>query len=343
MDEMNLFLNFRDSNGKLENFKLRFKILDNNLARSWVDLLISNFFYNNHPIEKNNCLKGWVNSWESNNKRNLDFLCESMNNCIKQVNLELNPKGYFINLSFSKEKLQTTEYRILMNKIHHHFEELIGQTWNTSHWYINSSDTTKLAIEQINNICHEIENTIDSINLYPLNNCYVFASLMGKDFDGKYMNNKIRNELSLDNLTSFSDFSRWGDVNIYYAQLGKRHIEVYRDQDEEIDFNNISGYRYLTGEFVVSFSAGSYFNDVRLPDDFFIWLEKNGFDKSDHNLAIGFPRVAELILDRSKKEISKELMLRDDLYQIGIEDNNKVLYLKTYDFFCQDIDPIRLL
>lgn len=342
---MKLFLILRDSKNLHPNYKIKFNILNNPLANRWTELLIDNIFGIDHPLEKDNCLKGWVTSWDSTLPRNIEFLCFSINTCIGKINDSLGPLGYpYIDLEFSKEKLQGNEYRELMNKIHHHFEILIGQTWKPSKWFLMADASTKQNIRLINNLCHEIENTVDAIQLnekHPtFSNQYIFASLMGPNFEGKYITGKKREELTFEQLTSFSDFSRWGDVNIYYAQLGKRHIEVFRDQDQEIDFENISGYRYLTGEFVVSFSGVTIDKEVRLPESFFEWLDKHGFDRNDPTLALGFPRVAEVICD-DRLELIKNLKLRDDLYQIGLEDDQgNVTYLKTYDFFWQDLNQL---
>jgi hypothetical protein len=310
-------------------------------------LLINNIFGIDHPLEKDNCLKGWVTTWDSSLPRNIDFLCSSINQCIGNINQSMVPLGYeYIDLEFSKEKVRGSEYRNLMNKIHHHFEVLIGQTWNPSKWFLMADPSTQQNIRLINNLCHEIENTVDAINLneiYPnASNQYIFASLMGLNFQGKYIEGKQREELTVEQLKAFSDFSRWGDVNIYYAQLGKRHIEVFRDKDDKIDFDNISGYKYLTGEFVVSFSGATVDKEVRLPQAFFDWLDQNGFDRNDPSLALGFPRVAE-IESSDKINIIKNLKLRDDLYQIGLEDDQgNILHVKTYDFVWQDLDQLKL-
>jgi hypothetical protein len=193
----------------------------------------------------------------------------------------------------------------------------------------------------INNLCHEIEAAVNSIGLnqkFPENsNQYIFASLMGKNFQGNYITGKERNELTLEELKSFSEYTMWGDVSIYYAQLGKRHIEAFRDKDEFIDRNNISGYRYLTGEFVISFPM-IHEQEIKQPDQFFEWLDQNGFDKNDPSLALGFPRVAELELNESKKEMIKIIKQLDDIYEIGLEDDSgKVIKSKVYDFVWTDL------
>lgn len=339
---MKLFLTLRDSKNQLPNYTLRFRILENKLAKSWLKLFSHNFFEIDHPIEKDNSLKGWITSWDSCSPRNLDFLCKKLNDSVRVINDSMGLLGYqHIDLQFSKDKLQCDDYRELMNSIHHHFEILIGQTWNPSEWWELADDNTRHHIRLINNLCHEIEAAVNSIELnqkFPDNsNQYIFASLMGKNFQGNYITGKERNELTLEELKSFSEYATWGDVFIYYAQLGKRHIEAYRDKDEFIDRNNISGYRYLTGEFVISFPM-IYEQEIRLPNQFFEWLDQNGFDKNDPSLALGFPRVAELQLTEPKKEMIKIIKQLDDIYEIGLEDDSgKIIKSKVYDFVWTDL------
>ncbi len=339
---MKIFLVLRNSQNKVSPYRLNFKVLDNDLAKTWLTLFSYNFFKIDHPIEKDNCLKGWITSWDSSNPRNLDFLCDEINCSIQQINQGMIPLGYEkINLVFSKEKLQTDSYRDLMNDIHHHFEILIGQSWNPSKWWNVADDHTKQHIRLINNLCHEIETAVESIKInqrFPeYTNQYIFGSLMGRNFQGNHISGKQVQELSINELNSFSEYTQWGDITIYYAQLGKRHIEAFRDRDEYIDRENISGYRYLTGEFVVSFPI---LNDQKIyqPPEFFDWLNQNDFDKDDPRLALGFPRVAELELNEDKTEIIKKLKQMDDLYEIGVEDDfGNVLQSKIYDFYWTDL------
>lgn len=340
---MRLFVTLRDSTNQVPKYTLRFKILENKLAQSWLELFSHNFFKIDHPIEKDNSLKGWITSWDSSSPRNLDFLCEKLNDSITTINSAIGPLGYqYIDLTFSKHQLRGDGYRELMNSVHHHFEILIGQTWNPSKWWQLADENTRHHIRLINNLCHEIEAAVCSIELnqkFPeSSNQYIFASLMGKNFQGNYITGKARKELTLEELQSFSEYTTWGDVSIYYAQLGKRHIEAFRDKDKFIDRNNISGYRYLTGEFVISFPM-VHEQDIMLPKQFFEWLDQNGFDKNDPSLALGFPRVAVLQPDQSKKEMIKIIKQLDDIYEIGLEDDSgKVIMSKVYNFVWTDLE-----
>lgn len=339
---MKLFLILRDSKKIYSDYKLTFTILDNPLAEQWQTLFIKNIINSDHPLEKDYSLKGWVDSWDSQFPRNLKFLCDRMNIAISKINETMIPLGYEkIDLLFDVEKIKSSNRQILMNKIHHHFETLIGQSWNPSEWYGLADDPTRTAIRNLNNLCHEIESIIYTIEKKQSAHCpmQIFASLNGPDFQGKYFVEKVKEELALKEYQSFSKFKKWGDVEIYYAQLGKRHKEAYYDNDKEIHDSNISGYRYLTGEFIITFDPSAFHKEVYENPDFHIWLTNQGFDITDPTLALGFPRVAEIDMIESKLQIIDNLKKRDDIYQIGLEDDKgDVLYSKTYDYFWTDND-----
>lgn len=361
LDNKYLYIILRDTKGKISNLKLKFQILDHPLAKDWTELFIQNFLKSDHPIEKDYMLKGWIDSWNSKHDRNLDFLCTSMNKSIERINRYMHPQGYnYIDLNFSVEKLKSDQYQILMNEIHHHFELLIGQVWNPSKWFQLADSKTAVAIRLLNNLCHEIESTVRSIKESELikkkntiesfranrelkhSSASIYGSLMGKDFQGNHFLNKVIKNLNIDHYKSFSKYKKWGDVHIYYSQLGKRHFEVFADGDKEINRNNISGYRYVTGEFIIEFGGSQINKPTQESKEFFKWLDNNNFDKTDPYLGLGFPVVAELVTTRNKLDLIKEIRIRDDIYEIGLEnDNEERLYFKIYDFTWRDLDQIK--
>lgn len=329
---MKLLVTFRDTENKLENFTLKYKIRDCSLSKTWADLLIKNGFQTNHPIEKTFCLHGWQIEYDSPRGRNLRYLCNVLNQSIDTINKNLGPVGYpNIDLSFSVDKLKDTELsRDLLNDIHHHFELLIGQVWNPSKWYELADHNTKYAIRLLNNVCHEIEANLLSIK-HPDTYMHVSYSLNCPGFDGKYLE-KEKVELTLENYNDFLKESSWGTIILYYSQLGKRHYEAFIDKDEYIDRENISGYRYITGEFILTFN-----NYRKHSQKFLNWLEHNGYDANDKTLVIDYPVLGNIETNLSIYEIKKELRLRDDLYKIElIDDSDNILYSKEYNYTWKD-------
>lgn len=345
---MKCYITLRDTENKLSNLRLEFNIVDNVLGKAWSEHVIKNFINSNHPIEKEYSLKGWIDSWDSESDRNLEFLCDELNRAISVVNQNLFDQGYpFINLHYTIDKLQSSEYRDLMNQIHHHFENMIGQIWSPGVWYELADLRTKNNIRLLNNICHEIENCVHTISEKSSaehNNLWIYASLMGPNSNGKYFKEKKITDLELEHYKCFSRFKDWGTIELYYSQLGKRHVEVWHDCDQHIDYENISGYRYLTGEFKCNFDPSTLYHSITHSSDYLDWLKKHHWDYNDPMLAIDYPIVANInnvTTLNQRIELAHEIHNRNDLYMIEIEINNQ-LYSKSYEYtWIEQWDDIR--
>lgn len=350
MEPLKFCLTFRDTVTNLKPYTIKFDIKQTELAQHWLSLLIINVIDANHPIEKTYCLQGWQTTWDSKYSRNVGVLCDKLNTAIAIVNRDMKPKGYpGIDLHFSVEALKTDAFRDLMNDIHHHFELLIGQVWNVSLWYKKASEETRTAIRMLNNYCHEIEKNVENINnnnfLFRMSPyhlaSYVTASLNGVDSTGSYFVDASgvwkgqKDRINANEYESFQEVSKWGDVQLFYSQLGKSHLESFVDKDEHIDKSNISSYQYISGEFVVHFICTE---TQTVTTEFKNWLTKNDFDITDKTLGIGYPVVAEIDMQgQTKKQILKQMRARDDLFAIAIEDSTgNVIHYKEYDYTWKD-------
>ena len=323
----NVTLTLRDTTGNHTDYVLDYKIRETSLGNLWRDCLIENFFESGHPLEKTYCLHGWQTSWESTYPRNLNYLCERLNYYISVINNELPALGYpFIDLIFSVEGLKGNSQEQLLNKIHHHFEMLIGQSWDPSPWWLRDdiSNKTRFSIRMLNNLCHEIEGIIHSIDS-KRNKLGIFGSLNGVNQNGRYYE-KNHVELSLENYNDFEDLIPFGSLRLYYAQLGKTHKEVYQDGDTDIERKNISGTRYVTGEWTSSFKKAS--REFKDPN-YVNWLQENGWDINDPTLALKAGVVADLNTYDSENTIVNELLKRNDLYKINL-DGREMLYNYTW-------------
>lgn len=330
---MKLLITFRDTEHIVEDYVLSYQIRKCSLANEWVRLFKANFLNNDHPIEKTFCLHGWQTDYYSTKGRTVTYLCEKLNSSINSINLDLHSQGYdFIALNFTVEAMKdSTTARTMLNEIHHHFELLIGQVWAPSKWYSISQDKTKFAIRQLNNLCHELEAVLKCIKDKP-QDFHINVGKNSANFDGSMFYNKEKKDISLENYNDFLEQGRWGDLLIYYAQLGKRHIEAFYDNDECIHDTNISGYKYLTGEFVLGFHYLS-----KHPAAFDHWLALRGYDNQDKTLGLGYPTIAHLENQGSQVHIATELKLRDDLHKLTlVGDNGDILGEKIYDFTWKD-------
>ena len=308
---MNLSITLRDTNKKHSNYTLYYKLREDALATLWANNFKKNFLQSNHPLEKTYSLQGWVQEWNSNDNRNLNYLCSRMNYFIKNINDGMSTHGYpYIDLNFTVENLQGDSQEELLNKVHHHFETLIGQVWEVSEWYkLDISEQTRYSIRMLNNYCHEIESLIRSIENKKRT---INLSLNGINEKGLHFNDKTRSELSLEEYNCFSDSIPFGCITLYYAQLGKQHYEVYFDKDTDIERKNISGIRYVTGECWIPF----WEHKGNLQDAGFVkWLEDNKWDKNDPTLALQHGIIADLQYT-NKDSILEEISKRNDVYEI---------------------------
>ena len=326
---MNLELVFRDTNNVHSDYTLEYKLRDTQLAKSWYNMLVENFFNSQFPIEKTYCLKGWQQSWDSEYDRNLEFLCDELNKHIAVINNDMPNKGYdYIDLNFTVEGLKNKESQdILMNKIHHHFELLIGQIWNPSKWYSLAEPATTFSIRMLNNYCHEIEAALEVLEYGSLP--HLSIGLNGVDNKGKHFVEKKRHVISNKEYRNFSSTGPAGAITLYYAQLGKHHREAYQDNDTDIDADNISGIRYATGEMLIHFVE---LQDFRLNIDYKRWLLRNGFDRKDSTLALDHGIVADPVNEVDVNELIK----RNDLYKIRALDQGKVVNEVEYNYTWKD-------
>lgn len=315
-------ITLRDTTGVCHELELLYKIRETNLGQFWKEHLHANFIAVANPIEKNYCLQGWQTDWDTTYPRDLTHICERLNYHIDIVNQEMPSHGYpVINLHFSKQALIDDPQEVLLNKIHHHFELLIGQTWNPSKWSkLNLQRKTRFSIRMLNNYCHEIEGILKSIRS-PGNSPWISISLSGIGKSGIYSKNKKRSNLLYEHYLDFTDESNFGHISLFYAQLGKQHNEVYQDNDTDIERENISGIRYVTGEFVLSFSL----QRPRLHNNqkYVQWLEDNNWDINDPTLALTTGVVADLQNNLCEAELKQEVLKRDDVYKFTLDGESR--------------------
>ena len=288
----------------------------------WLSAVERNISKNLH-LEKNYCFLGWANS-----PRNIDFLCDEINKSIKQIN-EFNQSGewqkqgldsYAIDDRFSKDYVMynDVDHKVAptienmglklkhepMNRLHLYFEELQGEAWNLSPYYKFADYETKYAIRQLNVLCHELESwalsyrkTFTEPEWQRPSQITTFLNAPRLDLqDQDY-------ELFLENRYD-RDF---GGVYLHWAQIGKTHFEVFRDENgadiDQATCSSISALKYYSGEFDVEWG-----NDIRIDNKWFHkkemteyreWLSRNGFDWNDPKLSLGYIKIGQVNLQKS--------------------------------------------
>lgn len=337
-DTLSYFIEFEDSD-----FNMR-----------WLDALEKNLDKNIH-LEKNYCFLGWQNS-----ARDIDYLCKEINNAIADIN-NFNKSGtwqseglesYEIKDHFDKEILLLKGEvgrgkpglkldHEPMNRLHRYFEDLQGEAWEISRYYKFADYNTKYAIRQLNVLCHELEN-------WALTNrkkayepewqrpaqitTFLNAprlDLQQKDFD-LFIKNRYDRE--------------FGGVYLHWAQVGKTHYEVFRDEDgndiDDATCSAINCLKYYSGEFDVEWgqtvTGDKYDWCQREINDFKQWLHRNGMDWNDPHNALGHIKIGHINLQKSfgTDDFDKILDMVGnhlDIYKIKTPNTQQ-----TYDYVWSD-------
>jgi hypothetical protein len=294
------------------------RLYDHPFVQRWLESFKS-ILQNKLILEKNYCFIGFANS-----KRNLQFLCDELNSVVWQIN-RFNAfnhwqvaglKPYPIEKRFSPEDFMYDETLPIgkavngdksitpgcrlkhetCNELHRYFEDLQGQAWNLSKYYYIADDATKYAIRQLNNLCHEIEGWVNAYRKSKFEPEWIRPSqittflhaprkpLQTTDYD-LFIKNRYDREL--------------GGVYLHWSQVGKTLYEVWRDHDEAVGEGGINHQQLYSGEFDIEW--GQTVTDAHdfkkeETDQFKSWLEKNGFDWNDPQLALGYIKLGQVDL-----------------------------------------------
>lgn len=320
---------------------------DNLLAQKWARCNQYDYLEQECTAEKNYMLQHWEYDDYNPNGRHMAALCIEMNRYVSIIN------EYFDGSSDRRVNYHITQYfdpqtinQDILNEIHHHFEVLIGQVWNISDYFKKADKPTCFAIRQLNNLCHEMESLRRrGVRESKYWDAYIYFPWI-PGYRYKFVE---------------SDYDHWqrhrefGDLNLHYAQLGKTPLEAWGGRDEVIFDENISGLRYLSGEFVINFSPDIPVEEQRKhiaknDKEFFPWLRSRGQDPESKYTGVGNIVIGDF--DRSEwpgktaEQIMLDLFQYDDIYRLElIHENGNVLAQKTLDYTWYDVlritDPTR--
>jgi hypothetical protein len=316
------------------------QVQDHALAHDWVAALKA-LLQSKKPIEKNFCFLGFPKT-----ARNLNYLCEQMNQAIDQINNGF--QDYHIDQRFDEQLCTAPDLgpnQELFNTIHNHFEQLQGTVWNLSSYYQRADYETKYAIRQINNLCHEMESLILSRRQLVQAPDWVRPSQITTWLTAD------RYELKPEHRTGFlvNGYDRvLGGVYMHWTQIGKTLFEVWRDEGApqltETVCDAITELRYYSGEFDVewgrditdcSVQCAWHHNQIKR---FKSWLVDNGKDPEDLNLSLGYLPLGQIDLLGSfgttdHLKIWDTLSNYLDIYQIEVDG-----MCQTYDYCWTDSD-----
>jgi hypothetical protein len=316
-----------------------FRLLDLPLAHRWLELLKS-ALTRPHLLEKNSSFLGFLGG-----TRNKKLLCQLMNNAADEIrNFTGAPpwdQPYRIDLFCDPEKISFD----LLNSFHHHFEILMGGTFEIGAHYKAAPAKIRAAIRQINYAVHELEaierserNFREQQKIYP----YTVLEILEKS--------PIRKELELEDYSVFSLAHVFGDLQVAYCQTGKTPYEAWRDKDQEIFNENINGMQFYSANFSVRWGPSSNPERQRTQviEPFKKWLEEKGADLKNDTFfldqkgkrhGLGFLTIGKLDLTQfENKEVSaiqKIIANHSDVYKIRVHDESGIVE-KTYDYFLND-------
>lgn len=304
-------------------------------AQRWISALEQNIKNNLH-LEKNYCWMGFADS-----PRDADYLCHSINDAIFQINCfncqnewqVHGLKSYPIHDHFSTAVVIQDDLRLNhepMNRLHGYFEDLQGEVEKLSPYYRLADYATKWAIRQLNDLCHELESWVLS------NRKKHTAPEWQRPSQIMTFLNAPRYRLQDNDYNLFlgNRYDRvLGGVYLHWAQIGKTHLEVFRDEQgrniSEAVCSSITCLQYYSGEFDIEWGR-DVVDDASHPwhsaeqAKFREWLKNNNINYDDPKLSFGFIKLGQVNLiksfgTRDFGEILKKLSCHLDVHRIIVD------------------------
>lgn len=239
----------RNPVNKNETIDYTIESYDSELSRDWYYALKNDIVATNLKLEKTFCFLGFPHT-----PRDLDYLCNELNEHIEQIN-KFNSTGiwqsnglepYVIDEWFAPNAVRFSDnYAIgsavngdesytlglrakhhILNVLHNHFERLQGTVWQPSAYYKLATPEVRYAIRNLNHICHDMESLIMSQRKLIQAPDWVRPSQI-TSFLGVQ-----RHELKDSHREGFVNGydKRFGEVYMHWTQIGKTLMEVYNDE-----------------------------------------------------------------------------------------------------------------
>lgn len=348
MKEIEIIL--RDPLQKDKKFSYFIDVEETDFNLRWIDLLKKNLQDRMH-LEKNYCFLGW-----SKSPRNGELLCDEINRAIAQVNKFNDTKewqrsgltSYSIDDHFCMENvlysekdhplgwlrddeknLALTLKHEKMNQLHRYFEDLQGEAWDISKYYKLADYETKYAIRQLNILCHELESWAKSHRQMKCapewqRPSQITTFLNAPRFDLEEKDYELFYDNSFDRVL--------GGVYLHWAQVGKTPWEVFCDEDgadvDEATCSAINSLKFYTGEFDIEWGRDITYQSAiwhkERMDKFYTWLDRNGFDRADPKLCLGYIKLGQVNMKKSFDtnnyfEIVNTLSQHLDIYKIQVD------------------------
>ena len=313
-------------------------VYNNSLSRKWLSSL-NHLIKNNYHLEKNYCWLGWAKS-----DRSVQYICTQINRSIHAINAA--GLGYVIQDFFTPSNTTTDTGKIdhaHMNQLHRYFEDLQGVAGAMSPYYNIADKTTRWHIRQLNLLCHELESLV--LSIYKSKTapewCRPSQLMCWLQSPRFLLEPEDYNLFGIDTINR-----ELGGVYVGVNKaVGKHHWEVFMDEGRdsrigELATSTLKSQTEAAGDFDIEWAnnPGLFHWQIKMLEEFRVWLIQNGFDPEDKSLTIGHPKVAQVDLIRSfgttdYNEIWSKISAHMDVYKIrtGVVD-------ATYEYHWNDAD-----
>lgn len=274
-----IYLTFSDLN-KNSSQEFEWDVCSTPLAEKWFANLAQSVA--SPKLYREQIFRGWATRNED-----LYTIVDKLNVCISKIN------KYYGSRYHIPEQAYFGMDQDRLNALHHHFELLIGQSWNLSELNKNAPMDIQIATRGLNDFIHNYEAAVRTQH-------EITHGIRPTRFFQFQLTPFVQKPLSLEDLRSFTFECSLGDMVTNYCQLGKTWLEVCNDNDDYINIENISPLRYYTSSFNCLFydiarqeaescrkSVKEYIRHI---------MDKNGqsIDLEDPRLALGHAVYARL-------------------------------------------------
>lgn len=326
---------YRNPLDKSETVDYNIAVNDSELGKLWYNAL-QDLLKQNKYLEKNFCFLGFPDS-----ARDLDYICREIFWAKNEINHYFRGE-YEIEENYFPQDLRPdgiTPNQDLLNKLHNHFEHLQGTVWGLSEWYKRADYTTKFAIRQLNNLCHEAESLMLSQKKKVEAPQWIRPSQITTFLNAPRLDFPDHLKTTFDK-TSYD--RKFGHVYLHWTQIGKTLFEVYIDeQGADIDqtiCDAITHLRYYSGEFDIEWARdvtynGDYPWHKSRMDGYADWLVRNGFDHTDTQYNYGYHEIGKIENLGTPEETWATLSQHMDIYKIEAGE-----YSSTYNYSWADRD-----
>jgi len=322
---------------------------DTAMGNRWYTAL-QDLLRQNKYLEKNFCFLGFPD-----NVRNLEYICNELDWAKNTINSFFGAE-YQISEEYTPLTLRNglDPNQDLMNQLHNHFEHLQGTVWGLSDYYKRADYSTKFAIRQLNNLCHEAESlmlsqrkAVELPDWVRPSQITTFLNAPRIEFPDEYKT--IYSESAYDR--------KFGEVYLHWTQIGKTLYEVFRDEQgidiDQTTCDAITHLRYYSGEFDIEWAQDVVYGGPHpwytgQIEGFRSWLERNNFDPNDSQYNFGYHPVGQVLLEKSFgtsdfRKIWPILSSHLDIYSIEAG-TASAIYDYTWtdkDYYSQQIERLR--